>query len=135
MTRIMVFGTFDILHEGHVDFLRQARSLAPDPYLIVSVARDVSVARVKGARPRHPENGRLAAVVRHELVDEGVLGDLEGYIAHIRANMPDIIALGYDQEGEYVENLEKDLQEAGLSTKVVRLAACKPEVYKTSKLL
>ena len=38
MTRIMVFGTFDMIHAGHEDLFRQARALAKEPYLIVSVA-------------------------------------------------------------------------------------------------
>lgn len=131
----MVFGTFDILHPGHVDLFRQARALAAEPHLIVSVARDTSVERVKGAPARHAEGERLAGVRKSALVDTAVLGDSEGYIGHIRANAPDVIALGYDQRGEYVDNLEKDLQAAGFSIPVVRLSAYKPEVYKTSKLV
>ncbi len=130
----MVFGTFDMIHAGHEDLFRQARALAPDPYLIVSVARDVVAERIKGFRPRHSEEERRNMVAAHELVDEAVLGDAEGYIGHIRANMPDIIALGYDQGGEYVENLEKDLRAAGMEPRIVRLSAFRPEVYKTSKL-
>ncbi len=131
----MVFGTFDMIHEGHVDFFRQARALSPEPHLIVSVARDSSVARVKGAPPRHGEDERTARVAVHELVDEALLGDETGYLAHIVAVRPDSIALGYDQSGEYVEHLEADLRRAGLETKIVRLSAFRPEVYKTSKLL
>ncbi len=56
MTRIMVFGTFDMIHEGHADLFRQARALASDPYLIVSVARDAVAQRIKGNRPRHSED-------------------------------------------------------------------------------
>ena len=134
MTRIMVFGTFDMLHEGHLDFFRQARALASEPCLIVSVARDASVARVKGAAPHRTEAQRRALVHASDLVDEAVLGDETGYIAHIRVARPDIIALGYDQEGEYVEHLERDLTAAGIGAKVVRLQAYKPETYKTSKL-
>ena len=129
----MVFGTFDMLHAGHLDFFRQARELAADPYLIVSVARDTSVGRVKGAPVRNAENERLAAVRQNELVDAAVLGDSEGYIEHIRASAPDIIALGYDQRGEYVDDLEDDLRAAGLSPDVIRLSAYKPEGNKTSK--
>ena len=47
---------------------------------------------------------------------------------------PDIIALGYDQNGEYVENLAHDLQDIGLRARIVRLKPYKPEIYKTSKL-
>lgn len=135
----MVFGTFDIVHEGHADLFRQALRLgsgqARKPYLIVSVARDNVAERIKGVKPKNSEEARRAEVARHVLVDEAVLGDEEGYIGHIRANMPDIIALGYDQTGEFVENLEKDLRDAGMSTRIVRLGAFKPEVYKTSKLI
>ena len=131
----MVFGTFDMLHEGHRNFFTQARALAPTPYLIVSIARNVSVRRVKGKTPQHTEDERKALVEQNELVDETVLGDAEGYIAHICACAPDIIALGYDQEGEYVENLEHDLKTVGLATHVVRLQSFKSDVYKTSKLL
>ena len=135
MTRIMVFGTFDMIHEGHANFFQQARLLAPDAHLIASVARDTSVARIKGAMPRHSEKERCALLAGHELVDEVVLGQEHGYIEHIQAAHPDIIALGYDQSGEYVSQLEHDLLEAHVQAKVVRLQAFQPEKYKTSKLI
>ncbi len=134
MTRIMVFGTFDILHEGHLDFFRQARSLAPDAQLIVSVARDASTERVKGERPKNNELFRMKEIEACRLVDEVVLGDKEGFITHILEARPDIIALGYDQASEYVRDLPAELSNAGLQTKVVRLKAFKPHIYKTSKL-
>ena len=135
MTRIMVFGTFDMVHEGHVDFFQQARSLAKEPHLIVSVAREPVVARIKGERPRRSEKERVSLLERNTLVDEVVLGQEDGYIEHIIEAKPDIIALGYDQRGEYVDRLEKDLTDAGASIKVVRLKAFQPETFKTSKLV
>ncbi|MBM3272195.1 adenylyltransferase/cytidyltransferase family protein [Candidatus Kaiserbacteria bacterium] len=133
--RIMVFGTFDMVHKGHESLFTQARALAPQPYLIVSIARDSSVRRIKGRPARQGEEGRREIVSAHPLVDECVLGDEEGYLPHIVAARPDIIALGYDQAGEYVETLAQDLAAAGLSVRVVRLPAFEPEVYKTSLLL
>jgi len=134
MTRIMVFGTFDMIHKGHENFFKQARAFAPDPYLIASVARDEVVTRLKGRRPQHREDERLTMVAARLLADKAVLGDTVGYIEHIRAHKPDVIALGYDQHGEYVEHLEEELQKAGLKTRVVRLKPYRPELYKTSKL-
>lgn len=134
MTKIMVFGTFDMVHQGHEDLFKQARALAPEPHLIVSVARDAVAERIKGFKPRHTEKERRDSLAAHALVDEAVIGDAEGYIEHIRDVQPHIIALGYDQEGEYVENLEKELRAAGLTSRVVRLVAYRPDVYKTSKL-
>ena len=134
MKRIMVFGTFDMIHKGHEDFFRQARSLAPDPYLIVSVARDNSAKRIKGQSPRNSEDVRLENVREFPGVDDAVLGDEEGHIKHIYACNPDIIALGYDQIGEYVDHLEEELRAAHLQTQIIRLKAYQPEVFKTSKL-
>ncbi|HWP60993.1 MAG TPA: riboflavin kinase [Candidatus Paceibacterota bacterium] len=132
--RIMVFGTFDIIHAGHEDLFRQARALAANPYLVVSVARDDVVARIKGARPRNDEHTRLAAVAAHPLVDQAILGDAEGYVSHIVAASPDVLALGYDQTGEFVEHLSEDLAAAELHPEIVRLSAHEPETYKTSKI-
>ncbi len=134
LTRIMVFGTFDMIHPGHEDMFRQARELAPDPYLIVSLARDTSVRRIKGVVPQYSEQERLVRMMQHPLVDDAVLGDAEGYMSHIMEKNPDIIALGYDQQGEYVDHLEDNLRAVGLHTRVVKLYAHRPEVYKTSKL-
>ena len=131
----MVFGTFDMVHEGHVDFFRQARSLAPRPYLIVSIARDAIATRIKGAKPRSSEKERHALLSRNTLVDEVVLGQEDGYIEHIAEAKPDIIALGYDQMGEFVDRLERDLTNVGVKAKVIRLKAFQPEKYKTSKLI
>ncbi len=135
MTRIMVFGTFDMVHEGHVDFFRQARALVRDPYLIVSVAREAVVTRIKGAKPRRSEKERCSLLERNTLVNEVILGQEDGYVEHIEAARPDIIALGYDQKGEYVDRLERDLSNAGVKVKIVRLQAFLPEKYKTSKLI
>jgi cytidyltransferase-like protein len=133
-TRVMVFGTFDMIHPGHENLFEQARAVASNSYLIVSVARDSAAGRVKGALPRLPEEERLKAIEQHPLVDEALLGDEHGFIGHIKRRNPHIIALGYDQAGEYVDKLEAALREARMDTKVVRMNAFKPDIYKTSKL-
>ncbi len=130
----MVFGTFDMIHEGHENMFRQARALGEEPHLIVSLARDSIAARVRGYSPRNNEEMRRRALAEHSLVDEAILGDESGYMQHIVSIKPDIIALGYDQKGEYVQNLEKDLRAAGLTTRTVRMQSYKPETFKTSKL-
>lgn len=134
MTRIMVFGTFDMIHEGHRDFFRQARALAANPHLIVSIARDSVVERIKGRRPVHSEVIRMAAIGTEAGVDEAVLGDSDGFATHIIDSRPEILALGYDQEGEYVDTLEETLRHAGLEVRIERLKAFRPDEFKTSKL-
>jgi len=132
--KVMVFGTFDMIHAGHEDFFAQARALAPEPFLIVSVARDSAAQRHRGVAPMKNEEERRNMLAHHPLIDKAVLGDEKGYVAHIVRERPDIIALGYDQRGEYVEHLETELATQGVFPEIVRLAAFRPEIYKTSKL-
>jgi cytidyltransferase-like protein len=127
----MVFGTFDVLHKGHLNFFKQARALSKKPYLIVSVARDINVKRIKGTRPRSTEKQRLALIKKCQLVDKAVLGAIKSHIPHITREFPDIISLGYDQHA-YVGNLKNLLKKAGLQVKVIRLKAFYPKIYKSS---
>lgn len=134
MKKVMVFGTFDMIHKGHENMFEQARALVDEPHLVVSVARDSAAERHRGFPPKVNEEDRMYMLATHPLVDTAILGDEHGFVEHILRVNPDIIALGYDQEGEYVENLERELAAAGLSPQIVRLAAYQPEIFKTSKL-
>lgn len=131
----MVFGTFDMIHAGHVDLFRQARTLADDVHLIVSVARDANVARIKKQRPRNDELRRVGELQKSGYADEVVLSGESDHVPHILSARPDIIALGYDQEGEYVNGLQEMLKKKGLSVRIVRLEPHYPDTFKTSKLI
>lgn len=128
---VLCFGTFDGLHPGHEDYFRQAKELGDR--LVVVVARDETVKIVKSRASVQDESTRLRAVEQHPLVDEARLGwpgDKYRVIEDVR---PDIILLGYDQQA-FTETLEETLRSRGLSCKVVRATAYKPDVYKSSKL-
>ncbi len=131
--KIMIFGTFDFLHKGHLHFFQQARKLSKNPFLVVSVARDINVKKIKGQLPLQKENERVREIKKCPLVDRVVLGGLKNYIPHIKKERPDIIALGYDQIA-YTENLQKNLAKHGLVIKISRLKSYKPHVYKSSIL-
>ncbi len=135
-TRILIFGTYDGIHEGHRSFFAQARALATDPQLIVSLARDTNVLKIKGKLPRSDETMRKSALEHEQLVDEVVLGALgDDYIEHIVSLHPTIIALGYDQAGTvYTQALAEKLATAHCAAKIVRCKPFKPEIYKSSKL-
>ena len=127
----MVFGTFDVLHKGHLNFFKQARSLSNFPYLIVSVARDVNVKKIKGQNPKNGERKRRAVIKNCYLVNKAVLGGKVGYLPHILKEKPAIIALGYDQRA-YVKGLKRELAKKGLKVKIKRLKSYKPKVFKSS---
>ena len=56
MKTVMVFGTFDILHLGHIDLFLQAKKYAE--HLIAVVARDERAKKIKGKAPIHSEEER-----------------------------------------------------------------------------
>jgi FAD synthetase len=131
MKKVMTFGTFDVYHKGHENYLRQSRKLGD--YLIVVVARDKTVSTVKNQETRNKEQTRKNILEKSGLADEVALGDLENKYAVIEKHRPEVIALGYDQKVDFSE-LEKKLKEIKLEAKIVRLESHKPEIYKSSKL-
>lgn len=101
MTVVLASGVFDLLHYGHIKFLEEAkRAGGKGTWLVVIVARDETVKRLKGVYPVIPEDQRRAVVEALDVVDEALLGfedlDLDRVIQQVR---PDIIAVGHDQDG------------------------------------
>ena len=109
MKRVVVFGIFDGVHEGHRDLFRQAREMGDE--LIAIVGRDEIAVALKGKKPKHSEGERLAMLKREKLVDNVILGDreLSTYTVLVRCN-PDVVCLGYDQ-GELDEDLRRWITE------------------------
>jgi cytidyltransferase-like protein len=131
--RIMVFGTFDGLHKGHINFFKQAKNFTKNSFLIVSIARDKNVIKIKRRKPKLSENERLVLVKNSKFVDKVVLGGQVKYLPHILKERPDIIALGYDQRA-YVRNLKKDLKNKDILVKIVRLKPYKEIIFKNHLL-
>ena len=90
----MATGTFDILHMGHIYFLKEAKKLGEK--LVVVVARDSTVRQLKH-EPVIQEDIRLGLIKELQIVDEAYLGSEKDMYAIIDKIHPDIIAIGYDQ--------------------------------------
>lgn len=132
MIKVLVFGTFDIFHEGHRSFLQQARRHGD--FLRVVVARDKNVLETKGKTALFSEEERIGEIVKSGLADDVVLGGLDDRFEVVREYEPDVICMGYDQNPSDFE-LRKKLDELGLEkTKIIRLNAFEPEKYKSSIL-
>lgn len=133
LIKIMVFGTFDGLHKGHIHFFNQAKNIVKNSFLIVSIARDKNVLKIKGKLPILNEIDRMNLVEECNLVDKIVLSGLKNHIPHIVKENPKIIALGYDQKF-YVKNLKKDLKNKGILVKIIRLKPYKKNLFKNHLL-
>lgn len=112
MKKILVGGCFDILHFGHITFLKQAKALGD--YLIVALESDENVRRVKGdARPIHTQEQRQIMLEALVYVDKVIAlpsmnSDLE-YFTFVQKIHPSIIAV---TEGDPI--LDKKKQQANL---------------------
>lgn len=106
---VLASGTFDLLHLGHVRFLEEAKNAGGEnAELMVIVARDNTVKARKGKKPVMPEDQRRALVESLKVVDEAILGLEDFSIGKVIEKIkPDVIALGYDQDG-----IEREVQKA-----------------------
>ena len=93
----MVFtnGVFDLLHPGHVRYLRDARALGDA--LIVAINSDRSVRVNKGAgRPVNPQDERAELLLALEPVDAVTIFDEETPHAIVSVIQPDVLVKGAD---------------------------------------
>ena len=130
---VLASGVFDLLHLGHVKFLEEAKKAGgSDAELIVIVARDSTANKRKGKKPIMPENQRRALVESLRVVDEAILG-IEGFDIGrvIETIKPDVIAVGYDQEG-MEQTVREYSEENGLRIKVVRIGKFKADELDSS---
>jgi FAD synthetase len=119
---VLASGVFDLVHYGHVYFLEEAKKAGgKHARLLVIIARDKTVEKLKGKPPILQEEQRRAIVASLKPVDEAILGkeefDMNEELREIR---PDIVAVGYDQE-----QIEKQVlsvaKSEGLNIKLVRI--------------
>jgi len=115
--RVLVGGTFDIIHPGHIHYLREASKFG---LVYAVVARDVNVERIKGRKPIMREDERLAVVSSIRYVYKAVLGHESDFGETISRLRPDLIVLGPDQPVDE-SRLEDIAKKRGLNFDIVRL--------------
>jgi FAD synthetase len=117
MVKVMATGTFDILHPGHIYFLKEAKKLGD--LLVVVVATDSTVRKLKH-EPVNPEQIRLDLIKELKIVDKAYLGYENDIYEILKEIKPDIITLGYDQLHDE-KSIEKELKKRNIKAKVIRL--------------
>ena len=100
MTRVITYGTYDLLHFGHIKLLERAKALGD--YLIVGVTSDdFDMTRGK-INVQQPLMERIEALQRTGLADEIIVEEYDGQkIDDIRRFNVDIFTVGSDWEGKF----------------------------------
>jgi len=114
-------GVFDLLHPGHVRYLREARQLGDA--LIIGVNADRSVRANKGpSRPINRAEERVEILLAMGFVDAVVVFDEETPLAIITEMQPDVLVKGADWGHDDI--VGRDVVE-GRGGRVVRLELAK----------
>jgi len=131
ITVVFTGGTFDIIHPGHIHTLKTSRELGD--LLVVSIARDTTVAKNKGHSPTNNEKERVKMISAIRYVDAALLGSEDDIFEIVKRVKPQIITLGYDQKHDQ-NVITKELAKRGLTSQIVRLDSPVPDI-KSSKLI
>jgi FAD synthetase len=115
VTRVVAQGTFDLLHPGHVHYLRDAAAIGEELHVIIARSENVT----HKAPPVVPDEQRREMVAALKPVDEAHLGHPEDIFVPIERIDPDVIALGYDQHHDE-ERLGEALADRGIDCEIRR---------------
>ena len=132
MKRVLCFGTFDILHLGHIYFLEHAARYGDE--LIVVVSQDKRSATLRGGIvPIHTQKERMALLSALACVDRAVAGHKTNLLFQLNKYKPSVVVLGHDQLFG-VDLLQAWTKKQTYKPKIVRLRAHKRARYATSRI-
>jgi FAD synthetase len=122
---VLAGGVFDIIHPGHIYTLNSAKSLGD--VLVVVVATDKTVEKMKKRAPLHNQEQRKKLVNSLSMVDLCLIGYEGDIFKTVEMVRPEIIALGYDQvhQEKYITD---GCGRLNLEVKVARLQSPNPEI-------
>lgn len=139
MKKILTFGTFDVLHEGHKNLFKQMLDLSEDSLLYIIVSSDDNVFKLKKRKTIQTCKQRksyirkffrnIKSLKRVSVIEENFTNPFR----HIIDINPDIIVLGYDQNWDNVLT-KKYLQSNLQLPEIIRAEPYMPEKYKSSLL-
>lgn len=99
MKKVITYGTFDLLHYGHINILRRAKELGD--YLIVALSSDEFNA-LKGKKSFFPYNQRKMLLEAIRYVDEVIPeNDWDQKINDVTSNDVDVFVMGDDWTGKF----------------------------------
>lgn len=127
MKKLFLAGTFDPLHIGHQWLLWNATQLAKE--MVVIIATDKMVRKIRGREPFFPEKERLARLQQENLPHTKIrLGREDGdFLQTLNEESPDILLLGFDQNAD-IELIQRQFPRL----EIRRAQKYFPEFFKSS---
>ena len=104
MKRVFTSGSFDLFHIGHLNILEKSAALGDE--LIVGVSTDELIEEYKGMKPIIPFEQRARIVASIKCVTKVVKQTKLTEIAQLQRENIDIVTIGDDWKGKYLEGLE-----------------------------
>ncbi len=129
--RVMAAGVFDLLHPGHLHYLKEAAKHGDE--LVVVIARDASV-RERKHPPILPEETRRELVHALKPVTRAVLGDEHDQLATVERLDPDVIALGHDDYHDE-DQVQAAAKQRGVDATIVRVTEHEDDLAGTREIL
>jgi FAD synthetase len=120
--RVVAQGTFDVIHPGHIHYLREAATMGEELHVIVARRENVT----HKAPPLLPDRQRRDVVQALDAVDEARIGHHEDIFVPVEDIDPDVVVLGHDQHHEEGA-IQAALRERGIDAVVERASARAPQ--------
>jgi len=121
MTRVIAQGTFDVLHPGHLHYLREAAAMGEELYVIVARRENVT----HKDPPVLPGRQRRDVVDALEMVEEAIVGHPDDIFVPVERIDPDVIVLGHDQHHDE-DAIADQLDQRGIDCVVQRASRYEP---------
>lgn len=128
MKKVICFGTFDLLHLGHLHYFQQAKQYGN--HLTVVIARDKTKEK-QGKSIIFSEEERKELLDHLTIVDEVVLGYYDDHFKIIQEINPDVLCLGYDHDENKVK---QKLLELGIKAEIKSISPYKEKKHKSTHI-
>ena len=129
MKYVLLFGSFDLFHPGHDYLIRSSQKYGK---LIISLAQNAAIEKIKGQKPVHDIKERIKNLQKKYPNIRIIEGDKEiGSWSALKKYQPEIVVVGYDQN--ILKRALTEIQ-SDYNFTIIQLEAFIPEKYKSSLL-